>query len=104
MQRFDAEQSESFTHGDIMLTASIFLLTGLGLVTLYSSSYAFGERFFSDGLFFISRQALLGAVGLALFFAASRVKLEWVRKMVKPLVFLSIVLCLLVLVPGIGVT
>ncbi|MDR0601417.1 MAG: putative lipid II flippase FtsW, partial [Treponema sp.] len=49
---------------DHVLAAGVLLLAGLGLVTLYSSSYAFAERFFSDGLYFFSRQALLGAAGI----------------------------------------
>ena len=86
-----------------MLVASIFLLSGLGLVTLYSSSYAFAQRFFGDGLYFFSRQLILGAAGIVLFFLASVIDLELLRKLVKPLVLGSIVLCVLTFVPGIGV-
>ena len=88
---------------DHILVASIFLLTGLGLVTLYSSSYAFAQRFFGDGLYFISRQLMLGAGGVMLFFLASAINLEFVRKLIKPLVFGSIILCVLTFIPGIGV-
>jgi cell division protein FtsW len=88
---------------DHLLVASVLLLTGLGLVTLYSSSYAFAQRFFGDGLYFISRQVLLGAAGIVLFFLASVIDLELLRKFVKPLVLGSIILCVLTFVPGIGV-
>ena len=53
---------------DHLLVASILFLVGLGLVTLYSSSYAFAQRFFSNGLYLTLRQAGLGAVGIILFF------------------------------------
>jgi cell division protein FtsW len=89
---------------DHVLIASVFFLTGMGLVTLYSSSFAFAERFFGDGLYFFTRQAALGAAGLALFFAAAYIKLEFLRKLVKPLVIGTIILCCLTFVPGIGVS
>jgi cell division protein FtsW len=89
---------------DHILAGSVFLLTGLGLVTLYSSSYAFGQRFFGSGLYFISRQLILGAAGVALFFIASRISLEALRKLMKPLVIGTVILCVLTFVPGIGVS
>jgi len=89
---------------DQLLVAIIFLLTGLGLITLYSSSFAFAQRFFNNGYHFISRQIALGAAGLAMFFIASIVPLDFLRKLVKPLVFASIILCILTFIPGIGET
>jgi cell division protein FtsW len=104
MNRFDAEKSISRTPGDHVLVAVVLLLTGVGLVTLYSSSYAFGERFFGNGLYFISRQLVLGLAGLLLFFIVSRIKLNFLRKIVKPLVLGAVILCVLTFVPGIGVS
>jgi cell division protein FtsW len=89
---------------DHILIVSVLLLAGLGLVTLYSSSYAFSQRFFQgNGLYLVTRQLLLGAAGTFLFFFASIVKLELLRKLVKPLVLGSIILCILTFVPSIGV-
>ena len=88
---------------DHILTATVLLLTGLGLVTLYSSSYGFAQRFFGNGLYFISRQIVLGGAGIVLFFLASIINLELLRKFVKPLVLGCIILCILTFVPGIGV-
>jgi cell division protein FtsW len=105
MKRFDAEKSMTFPpHGDPVLEASIFLLAGVGLVSLYSSSYAFGQRFFGDGLYFISRQLVLGGAGLLLFFIAARINLDLVRRLIKPVVIGAVILCALTFVPGIGVT
>ena len=89
---------------DHILAASIFLLLGLGLVTLYSSSYAFAQRKYEDGLFFVSKQAGLGLIGIVFFLLASIVNLELLRKFIKPLVFLAFILCVLTFIPGIGVT
>ena len=97
------QQSERSRGTDHLLVASVLLLTGLGLVTLYSASYAFAQRFFGDGFYFISRQIILGAAGIVLFVLASVIDLELLRKFVKPLVLGSIILCILAFVPGIGV-
>ncbi|MDR2661924.1 MAG: putative lipid II flippase FtsW [Treponema sp.] len=89
--------------GDHLLTASILLLTGIGLVTLYSASYAFADRFFGNSLYFISRQAVLAALGLVLFFMISRVNMELLRDWIRPIVIGAMVLCVLTFIPGIGV-
>jgi cell division protein FtsW len=103
MYHFEAEKTAASFRGDHVLCASILFLTGLGMVTLYTASYAFAERFFGDGLYFVTRQAFLGVLGLALFFAASRINLEWMRKLVRPLIVFAFLLCVLTFVPGIGV-
>ena len=89
---------------DHILAASVLLLTGLGLVTLYSSSYGFAQKFFGNGLYFFSRQIVLGGAGIVLFFLASVIDLELLRKFVKPLVLGGFILCILTFVPGIGVS
>ena len=89
---------------DHLFTASVFLLLGLGLVTLYSSSYVFAQTQYENGLYFLSKQAALGLLGIVFFFLASIINLEWIRKIIKPLVFFSVILCVLTFVPGIGVT
>ena len=91
-------------HGrDHVLLAAVFLLAGLGFVTLYSSSYAFAQRFFGDGLYFISHQMKLGIAAIVLFFLASVIDLETLRKFIKPLVLGCVILCILTFVPGVGV-
>ncbi|MCL1994232.1 MAG: putative lipid II flippase FtsW [Spirochaetes bacterium] len=86
-----------------LLCACTLLLTGVGLVTLYSSSYWFAERVFMNRYHFVIRQSIFAGVGLALFFAASVINLEVLRRLVMPLVFIAAALCALTLVPGIGV-
>ncbi|MDR0512879.1 MAG: FtsW/RodA/SpoVE family cell cycle protein, partial [Treponema sp.] len=101
--RFDAELARRSGGTDHILIANVLLLAGLGIITLYSASYAFSQRFMGDGLFLVSRQAVLGIFGLILFFLAAIVNLENSRKFVKPLVLGCIILCILTFVPGIGV-
>jgi cell division protein FtsW len=102
MVLFDTGMPGRRRQPDHILIASILLLTGFGLVTLYSSSYAFAERFFGSGLYFISRQFVFGAVGLFAFFAAAGIRLDLLRKIVKHLVIFTMLLCCLTFVPGVG--
>jgi cell division protein FtsW len=81
----------------------IIIMFGTGLVTLYSSSYAFALRFFKDGNYFIFRQVIFGIAGIVLFFIFSIIDLDKIRKFILPLVGFSAFLCFLTRVPGIGV-
>lgn len=101
--RFDMEKAGAKMSSDPLLSASMLLLLGLGLVSLYSASFYFAERFFQDGHYFIKRQLVFGVLGLILFIIALRIDLEFLRRFVMPLVLGTILLCLLTFVPGIGV-
>jgi cell division protein FtsW len=81
----------------------VILLFGTGLVTLYSASYAFALRFFGDGNYFIIRQLIFGGAGIVLFFIFSKINLEKFRKFIMFFIGLAAFLCILTLIPGIGV-
>jgi cell division protein FtsW len=102
MCHFDAErtQSQKTVH---LFYICIILLLGIGVVTLYSSSYAFARRFFNDGNYFIVRQAVFAAAGIVLFVIFSRINLKTLRKYVMPLMGIAAFLCALTMIPGIGV-
>jgi cell division protein FtsW len=104
MYQFNAEIPESRPRGNHALIASILLLTGLGLMTLYSASYGFGLISKGDSLYYVSRQLRPALAGLILFFIASRIKLEILRKLMIPMVIGTIILCVLPFFPGIGIT
>lgn len=101
--RFDVEKIKSSRPADAALVSSVILLAGVGIVTLYSASASFSERFFGDALFFLRKQAAFGAFGIALMLLASTIDLESIRRLVKPVVLGSLLLCVLTFVPGIGV-
>ncbi|MDR2447740.1 MAG: FtsW/RodA/SpoVE family cell cycle protein [Treponema sp.] len=64
---------------NFILLASIILLFGLGLVTLYSGSYNYAEDVRKDGLHFISKQLGFGIGGMVVFFLAIFFNLERLR-------------------------
>jgi len=98
------EKTNRAVRADPLLVALVLLLTGIGLVTLYSASYAHAVRFKGNGLYYTSRQAGMTLLSLFLFFVASRADLELIRKWISPIVIGTIVLCGLTFIPGLGVT
>jgi cell division protein FtsW len=97
------ERSAVKIHADHVLIVTILLLSALGFITLYSGSYGLAERYFNDGLYFVERQIAFGIVGLALFFISIYIPLDFIRRYIVIIVLGTIILCLLTLVPGIGV-
>ncbi|MDR2730195.1 MAG: putative lipid II flippase FtsW [Treponema sp.] len=99
---FDAEraQNQKTVH---LFCLCVMLLMGTGLVTLYSASYSFSERFFAEGNYLIVRQLVFGAVGIICFFVFSLINLNLLRKCILPLVCVAALLCVLTLIKGIGV-
>jgi len=99
---FDAEQMRNKRTVHLFYLC-VILLFGTGLVTLYSASYAFALRFFGDGNYFIIRQLIFGGAGIVLFFIFSKINLEKFRKFIMFFIGLAAFLCILTLIPGIGV-
>ena len=79
-------------------------LVVLGLLMVYSSSFALGLSAFNDANYFVVRQAIWAAIGIALLLTLMRMDYHWLRA-VSPLFMLAAIISLMaVLVPGIGVT
>ncbi|MFI5716639.1 putative lipid II flippase FtsW [Nocardia sp. NPDC051750] len=80
------------------------LLTVLGLVMVLSASSV--EAYADDGSAYklFVDQAMFAVIGAVLFYLALRIPLRWLRQASFPLFGLSVLLLVLVLVPGIGST
>ncbi len=86
----------------LSLFFSVLILTCIGIVMVYSASSLFALERFGDGEFFLKRHILFFIVGLILMFFVMSIDYVKLRKWIKPLLFLTILLLLLVLIPGIG--
>jgi cell division protein FtsW len=103
MYQFDVERAQVQKTTVHLFYLCVILLLGTGLVTLYSASFSFAERFFRNGNYFILRQVIFGAAGVVAFFIFSRINLGIIRKCIMPLVLIAAFLCALTVVPGIGI-
>lgn len=80
------------------------LLLIFGLIMLSSASSVISFQNFDDPYYYLKRQLLNGVlIGGILFFALSRIDYTYWRKAAFPLMVGSVVLLLLVFVPGIGI-
>ena len=100
MRNFNAERVQR--QGTIHLFYfCVILLLGVGLVTLYSSSYAFSQRYKNDGNYLIRRQLIFSAIGIVLFFIFSKINLRDLRKYVVHLLAIAAFLCVITLILGV---
>lgn len=87
---------------DVSLLLIVFLLFGLGLVQVYSSSFIFATETRGDGLLFVKRQGLFTLVALASLLVISRIPYEWLKKLSWVLWGVAFLGILLTFIPGIG--
>lgn len=83
---------------DITFLSFVLILLTVGLVMLYSSSYAFSYNQYGNSYKFISRQAMFAAVGIVVMLVVSRIDYHFWRKFAWILYALSTVMLVLLLV------
>lgn len=90
------------TKVDIPLLFSILFLIGIGLVMVYSSSWATAAEKFGDGFYYLKRQSIFAAIGVvALVVGAVADPMRWAR-WTYPMLLGCFFLLLVVLIPGVG--
>ncbi|MGD2124824.1 MAG: putative lipid II flippase FtsW [Desulfobacteraceae bacterium] len=88
---------------DYLLLIPTLLLLGFGLVAIYSASSFLAEHRMGDSYYFLKRQGVSCLLGLCFMIFAKNIPATVYRKLVYPLLFVSLALLGLLLVPGIGV-
>lgn len=86
----------------ISLFSVTVLLIAIGIVMIYSASSIYAWERYKDGFFFLKRHLCFLAIGAVLTFLAMLCDYKKFRYSAKPLVLLSLLLLVLVLIPGIG--
>lgn len=77
-------------------------LLGIGIVMVYSSSAVSAYVNFHDSYYFLKRQLLWVTFGIIAMFFVMTVDYHWWRKIAKPILLFTLILLILVLVPGLG--
>ena len=91
------------TQPDYLLLGLVLGLVAVGLLIVYSASFALGLLAFNDANYFVIRQAIWAVIGLALLLGLMRVDYRWLRSISPLLMLIAIVSLVAVLVPGLGV-
>lgn len=79
-----------------------FTLVGIGLVAIYSTSAIYAEEKYGDSAHFLKRQLLWMGLSFTFMMIAMMTKYELLKTLSKPLLFLSMFLLILVLLPQFG--
>ena len=87
---------------DPVLLGVVLLLTMFGVVMVYSSSAVYAHEKLHDGLWFFKRQAVGALLGLCALLFAIKLGYQKLEKLAVPLLVFSVVLLVLVQVPGLG--
>jgi cell division protein FtsW len=87
---------------DYLLLTVVLLLSVIGIIAVYSSSYALGEREFKDPNYFVKRQAIFMVAGLLLMAAMMRFPYHMLARLSPLIMFGALAGLTLVLIPGIG--
>ncbi len=87
---------------DYLLMTCVLILSIVGLIAVYSSSYTLGEVEFGDANYFVKRQAAVLIVGLVVMAVAMRVRYHTLMRASPLFMLVALIGLALVLVPGIG--
>lgn len=88
---------------DHILMISALLLLGLGLVMVFSASGVLASDKYQDPAFFLKKQFIYAVLGIALMLFVRRIPYHNYNRLVYVILFVSLLLLVLVLIPGIGV-
>lgn len=88
---------------DWLLIIATFLLTGFGLLMVYSSSYVWGLDRVDDPNYFFKRQLMWFMLATVVFFVVMHIPYRLYKKLSPLIILLSILSLILVIIPGIGV-
>ncbi|MBU5595195.1 putative lipid II flippase FtsW [Amphibacillus sp. MSJ-3] len=87
---------------DYGLIIAILSLSIFGTIMVYSSSYTLSTLQYDNGYHFFIRQLIFLVLGIFVFIVMSFISLKTLGKLSPILIFISIVLLILVLIPGVG--
>lgn len=83
---------------------NIFIILGIGLIMVYSSSYLYGKETFGSSLHFLSKQLIFSFIGIGLLVLISKSKLSfWIKYSIHINLGWTILLAL-TFIPGIGLS
>lgn len=95
--------AENYHKIDLWILASVILLWGLGIFTLFICSQNYGGRVFNDSLYFVKRQLRSSVFGFVLFVAFLVTDIKYIKKFLSVFVIVSIVLCILTFIGPLAV-
>ncbi|MDO5569302.1 MAG: putative lipid II flippase FtsW [bacterium] len=87
---------------DYVLLSAVIIISIFGLIMIYSSSYIWSEYKFNDAYKYVKMQGLFFIIGLIIMYIVSKINYQIYKKYATTILIISIVLLILVAIPGIG--
>ena len=89
---------------DLSFLLLTLLLTGIGLIMLFSASFPSAYYESGDAAYYVKRQAVFAAMGIVAMLVMGKINYQRLRGTAKMLLGFSIFLLILVIIPGVGIT
>lgn len=89
---------------DLPFLLLTLLLTGIGLVMLFSASFPSAYYESGDAAYYVKRQAVFAVMGIAAMLVMGKINYQRLRGAAKLMMGFSLFLLILVIIPGVGIT
>ena len=89
---------------DFVFAMMVLMMFGIGFATLYSGSTYYAQRLFDNHLYFVLRQIRHFLVGLGAMLFFVFIDFSKLRKALPAITIISLLICILPFIPGIGET
>ena len=89
---------------DLSFLLLTLLLTGIGLIMLFSASFPSAYYETGDAAYYVKRQAVFAVMGIAAMLMMSKINYQRLRGAARLLLGFSIFLLILVIIPHVGIT
>ncbi|MCG6878796.1 MAG: putative lipid II flippase FtsW [Deltaproteobacteria bacterium] len=96
------DKAKAYGRYNLMILIPVILLMALGLLMVYSASNNIAEHRFGDSNFYLKKQVLFCALGIVAMLIARYIPCTLYKKLVYPLLLLSVLLLAALFVPGLG--
>lgn len=91
---------QGFNSTDYVMALTVIALTVFGVVMVYNTSVIVAFEEFGDRFWFLKRQAVWAILGITAGFVVSGVNYHWWKKVAFPGIVVSVILLVLVFIPG----
>ena len=102
MKRLIKRKKESSIGIDKYLIITVFTLTAISLLMITSASMAISEKLYSHPFHYLFHQIVYLLIGVIIAFFIMRLEIQYLQKKSKILLLVSILLLIIIMIPGIG--
>ena len=82
----------------------VLMLVAFGSVMIISAGYVYAAKRFDDSFYFAKRQFIYAVIGVAVMILLANIDYTVMKRFALPMYIVSMILLVLVLIPGVGVT